>query len=168
LEKNEGLQSSRQKDIVLAIAGTLYLLQFFVLLFLFDVQVNTVVLGIGWILIIPAFLMQLMAVSQVSLQGKSEETIQENDFGLAEAGIYGVVRHPLYVGWTMMAVAMAMISQNLASIVLCVIQVISISVLINEEEMTNAERFGDQYSSYRERVPMVNFVLGCLRQLRAR
>ncbi|TFF94668.1 isoprenylcysteine carboxylmethyltransferase family protein [Candidatus Thorarchaeota archaeon] len=167
LVKKDNLPSSRETDIILAIGGTVYLLQFFVLLFFFNLQANTVVLGIGWILIAPAFLMQLMAVSKLISKDAPEAGNQEGEPSLVDTGIYGIVRHPLYVGWAMMTVAMALISQNLASIMMCVVQIIAISVLTSKEEKTNSETF-EGYASYRERVPMVNVVAGCYRQMKTR
>jgi len=86
--------------------------------------------------------------------------------GLVDTGVYGVVRHPLYVGVIVACVGAILVGQ---SWVVAVVAVPSIAVMYWNmllEERSNVGRFGDDYAAYMQRVPRANLFLGLARLLR--
>ena len=125
---------------------------------------------VGWILL--AFSVVIIFVSGHEFQKKGgvpkgkhlvHTTI------LVDSGIYAVVRHPQYLGFIMLVLALVFMSQHWLS----VISGITGSVLfyidvIRGEEQDNIKKFGDDYKRYMQKVPRMNFVLGVIRLLRCR
>ena len=75
------------------------------------------------------------------------------DTTLVTSGLYGIVRHPIYVGAFVFLVALALLSANL----LILIPSLALSALLYaqlpEEESLLLDRFGDEYREYMKRTP---------------
>ena len=85
---------------------------------------------------------------------------------LVDTGLYAIVRHPQFVAWPLMAVAVSLVSQHLLIIVMGAIACALASVDFRRVDARNVAKFGDEYLRYMERVPGWNFVLGTWRRLR--
>lgn len=85
---------------------------------------------------------------------------------LVDTGIYGVVRHPIYVGWNLSNLAMMFISQHWITILVGVLPFIAVLYYIQLEDRNNIEKFGESYIEYSQRVPMMNFIGGFARYIR--
>lgn len=87
---------------------------------------------------------------------------------LVDTGLYAIVRHPQFVAWPLMAVAVALISQH--PVVAAVGAVASAVFCLDfpEVDRMDAAKFGDEYRAYMERVPGWNFVAGLWRWVRRR
>jgi len=86
---------------------------------------------------------------------------------IVDSGIYGVVRHPLYLGAMIMFFSHIFLGQNWIVIGTIVALVCCYLIILLDEEK-NLEKFGDDYKRYMEKVPRTNFVVGIIRLLRRR
>lgn len=85
---------------------------------------------------------------------------------VAERGLYGIVRHPQYLGYMLLACGFALLSQHLLAVVLASVSITAFYVQAVEEEGYCLGRFEETYAQYRRRVPRFNVVLGLVRRLR--
>jgi protein-S-isoprenylcysteine O-methyltransferase Ste14 len=84
---------------------------------------------------------------------------------VVDRGVYGVVRHPQYVGYSLLAIGFAMRTQNVVSWVLAGVAVTFFYLQAHMEERFCAMQLGAEYAAYMKRVPRFNFVVGLLRNL---
>lgn len=87
---------------------------------------------------------------------------------LVDTGLYGVVRHPLYLGVIVVFVGAVLLGQSWP---VCAVAVVGIAVMYWNmvlEERWNRRRFGEDYVSYMQRVPRVNIFAGIVRAVRRR
>jgi len=68
-------------------------------------------------------------------------------------GIYRYIRHPRYLGRTLIALGLAIIANNILAILVAGIHSFAFLSLIPSEDNELARRFGDDFRSYKERVP---------------
>jgi protein-S-isoprenylcysteine O-methyltransferase Ste14 len=163
-ESSEGTGTS---DVLSAVGGVLFLMQLLILVFLFNLQANVFALGAGWILIIPSFL--LMTFSMASLdKGRGSSAAGESQPKLVTTGLYNMVRHPFHLGWALMAVSLALVSQTWLAFVLMILQMLVVYRAVIEEETLNLVTFGDAYASYKAHVPAVNLFQGACRFYKSR
>jgi protein-S-isoprenylcysteine O-methyltransferase Ste14 len=88
---------------------------------------------------------------------------------LVDTGIYAILRHPQYTGgiYAIFLTTFLWYPHWLFG-VLGVIGTAVVCMGCREEDQRLIEKFGDDYVSYMERVPRMNFVLGLVRLLRQR
>jgi protein-S-isoprenylcysteine O-methyltransferase Ste14 len=88
---------------------------------------------------------------------------------LVDTGIYAILRHPQYTGgiYAIFLTTLLWYPHWLFG-VLGVIGTAVVYMGCREEDQRLIEKFGDDYVSYMERVPRMNFVLGLVRLLRQR
>ena len=88
--------------------------------------------------------------------------------GLVDTGLYGVVRHPLYLGVMVLYVGAILAGQSwpVAAAAVPGIAVMYWNMVL--EERWNLRRFGDEYMSYMQRVPRLNIFAGIIRMARRR
>lgn len=122
--------------------------------------IGVVVAGIGLITAVqphPALygIAALLALTGAVIRFWSAGIISKNR-ELATSGPYAYVRNPLYSGSLLVAVAFLTLNGNPYFVVPAVIGMAVIYVrTVRSEEEVLAERFGDAYRTYRERVPAV-------------
>lgn len=75
-----------------------------------------------------------------------------------EPGLYSHVRHPIYVGWLMIFWATPVMT--MAHLLFCLMTTAYILIAIQLEERDLVDAIGDDYRSYRKRVPMLMPRLG--------
>jgi len=82
---------------------------------------------------------------------------------LVTSGSYAVVRHPIYLSFMVLSLALLLITQHwLIAIMGIVGMVLSYAAaLIEDSELV--EKFGEDYEVYMHRVPRINFLLGVIR-----
>jgi protein-S-isoprenylcysteine O-methyltransferase Ste14 len=85
---------------------------------------------------------------------------------LVDKGIYGILRHPQYLAFVFLCLALALISQHWLVILTAAAASVFCVFNIFEADRHNLEKFGQEYKSYMEKVPRMNFVLGAVRALR--
>jgi len=73
---------------------------------------------------------------------------------LLTEGVYARVRHPRYVAVLFGLISVALFSNYLALYLLLPVGAAGLYLIIRLEERELVERFGDEYETYRDRVPM--------------
>jgi len=82
---------------------------------------------------------------------------------LVDSGLYAIVRHPQFVAWPLMNVAVALVSQH-ALVITIGAAAFALSIVdFRKVDARNIEKFGDDYREYMARVPGWNFVAGLWR-----
>ena len=72
--------------------------------------------------------------------------------GVVSHGVYGRVRHPMYLGTFLLYLGLGIITLSLASLIVWVIAVGYYNSLANYEEHLLEEKFGTDYSEYKKNV----------------
>jgi protein-S-isoprenylcysteine O-methyltransferase Ste14 len=85
---------------------------------------------------------------------------------LVEKGIYKIIRHPQYLSFMLLNIGMALINQDVITIVTSIFSTGFLIAGIKEEENILTEQFGTEYTEYRKRVPSINFFSGIFRLLK--
>ncbi len=124
---------------------------------------------VGWIVLVLGFLLVLSSLICFSKRGKPAEG--KGIMGttvLVESGPYSIVRHPQFLGVTLMVCASFLVSQHWLFALLGVPLIASFPKWIKDSEKHLIAKFGDDYKRYMEKVPRMNFLLGIIRLLRRR
>lgn len=74
---------------------------------------------------------------------------------LATKGMYGIVRHPQYLGWVLSHVGMSFLLSVLYSMLFTPVLTVLIYLISKKEEDELKEEFGREYEDYRTKVPML-------------
>jgi len=86
---------------------------------------------------------------------------------IVDSGTYGIVRHPQMLGSILLMLASMLISQHWAAIIIGIpISIYAYAAWVPNEEKGLVVKFGDDYKSYMQRVPRMNFLVGFIRWLR--
>jgi protein-S-isoprenylcysteine O-methyltransferase Ste14 len=155
------------EDVIVSVAGLLFLLQLISLFYYDNFDPNIIVLGIGWILLIPGFSLLSLSITALRTYGNVPEGRSWLDTTtIVMKGIYRIVRHPLYIGWIIMSASLALILQSWSS-TLCAIIIIPLAIVsISLEESSNIMKFGYAFLQYQKEVPLVNIFTGFWRYYR--
>ena len=121
---------------------------------------------LGWAVWVAGFLLCLTPIYVLRRKGGvAEGDSWVKTTTVVQSGPYGIVRHPIYVGWGVMMLALAMISQYWVVAVCDAVAMSLIYIDIRREDRDNVEKFGEDYIIYQREVPMVNCVWGALKYL---
>lgn len=112
---------------------------------------------LGWIILGIGALFVVLSV--LTLRGKGTS-------GVTDSGVYGVVRHPMYLGGLIMFFSHLFFGQNWMTAVSTVVGIICCYLLILSGDQRNLEKFGEEYKQYLERVPRINFIGGIVKLMR--
>jgi len=116
------------------------------------ILVGWIALGIGALLVI---------LSVLTLRRKRTTNV-------TDSGVYGIVRHPMYLGGMVMFFSHIFFGQNWIIAISTLVGVYSCYLLIRSEDQQNIKKFGDEYKPYMQKVPRMNFIVGIIRLLRRR
>jgi len=120
---------------------------------------------VGNILLYIAIVLALISLITLRVKGKPEQGF-ENTNVLIEGTIFGVIRHPLYLGLTIWGISQIFVIQSVISILLGILAIFCFWMSSKKEDEFNIKKFGDNYRDYMKKVPRANFLLGILRVLR--
>ena len=87
---------------------------------------------------------------------------------VVDRGVYSIVRHPQYVGYVLLTLGFAALSQQTLTVILAVCSAGAFYVQSLREEAFCRTQPGHDYSEYMRRVPRFNFIAGLFRHLFAR
>lgn len=122
----------------------------------------SLLIHVGWVLYIPASIFVLLGFISLKREGKPE-TGWEQTTVITRGSVFGIVRHPLYLGGAIYAIALAAIIQSVASMVLGLVAVLCLRLASREEDQFNVRKFGNAYKEYMTRVPAWNFLISLAR-----
>jgi protein-S-isoprenylcysteine O-methyltransferase Ste14 len=146
--------------VLLVASWLLYFLLLHNPLFPWLVYVGWAILGMGLL---------LMPIAMVTLRRKGQPKA-EDDFTrtttVVDTGIYAVVRHPLYLGWLLMYVAVILFSQHWLIAIMGILGIVCMALISRDEDQRLVGKFGDPYRAYIESVPAMNILVGLFRRLR--
>ena len=125
-----------------------------------------VLLYLGWIILAVAIVLGWRARVAFETKGGAQEGESWlRTLAVVDSGVYAVVRHPVYLSFMLLILALMLISQHWLSVVFGIPIVILLYLAMGVEERSNIERFGDDYICYMDRVPRMNFLVGGIRLL---
>ena len=114
--------------------------------------IGLVILVIGSTVVIAAF-------AALKRKGKPESG-WENTTVIISSEIFRVVRHPLYLGTAIVATGLALIFQSIPTTILGIVTIFCCWMASRKEDAFNADKFGDNYKEYMEKVPSWNAFKG--------
>ena len=104
----------------------------------------------GLLLYIGGNILAFVALRALGKQYSGYVTLQE-DHQLVQTGIYGVIRHPIYLRALMVFVGLPLIFRSWLLLPLFVVGVLFVGYRIRQEEKLLAEHFGAEFEAYRRR-----------------
>ena len=87
---------------------------------------------------------------------------------VVDKGVYSVVRHPQYLGYTLLVLGFGFLDPHPLALVLAGGAAVFFYLQCIGEERYCRAAFGDDYNNYMKRVPRINFVLGLMKLTRKR
>jgi len=109
---------------------------------------------VGFILLGTGIFLLILAV--VTLRRKGTDKI-------IDTGIYGVVRHPIYLAAMIMFFSHVFLGQHLVVLISTAAAIVCCYLSMVYGDQQNIEKFGDDYVRYMKRVPRLNFAAGLIR-----
>ena len=85
---------------------------------------------------------------------------------VVDRGLFSVIRHPQYLGYILMGITFALISQRWYSVVLAALGSFFFLLHTRQEERFRRDKFGPEYGDYMARVPGLNRLVGVARTFR--
>lgn len=150
-----------------AIAGLTTVLCWALFVLRFHNPTSRVVFILGNAVVGTAVLLIVLAMSTLRRRGAPEAG---QDFvattAVVREGVYGVVRHPLYLGWLLTYPAVMMVSQHWLIVMLGTLGMASLVAIARAEDKELVVKFGSAYEEYMTQVPRLNIVGGMIRKLR--
>jgi protein-S-isoprenylcysteine O-methyltransferase Ste14 len=102
---------------------------------------------ISWVLLILSLYVVVTGYLLLKKKGKPDSNF-ENTSILVKSGIYGYIRHPLYLSIFLLGTGVALKDPRLSQIALGTINLIAIWVTARIEEKEMIAKFGDEYRVY--------------------
>lgn len=87
---------------------------------------------------------------------------------VVDRGLYAIVRHPQYLGYSLLALGLGLRSQHPVALALAALAVTLYYVQTVREEHFCQQQLGPDYEEYLRRVPRFNFVAGIFRYVQTR
>jgi protein-S-isoprenylcysteine O-methyltransferase Ste14 len=91
-----------------------------------------------------------------------------NTTSVVADGVFGIVRHPLYLGWSLMYLVPALFNPRWELAALALAGIVAVQVFTWQEEKGLLDRFGDAYRTYSAAVPRMDLLRGAWRAIRRR
>jgi len=96
-------------------------------------------------------------------------TLMSNrESGLIDWGVYGLIRHPMYLGAILLFLSWILFLPNWIIALISITNTVIVYWFMLQGEFQNTSKFGDTYRSYMDKVPRANLLAGILRVLRGK
>jgi protein-S-isoprenylcysteine O-methyltransferase Ste14 len=121
-----------------------------------DLGTSWPLIGLGAVCYLGALALTLRVRRQLSFRtfaGVPELSSSASPGQLLQDGIYGVIRHPRYLGVILGVVGHALVVNHAGAYLVVLLCLLAFIPLIRLEERELASRFGAAYTAYRARVP---------------
>ncbi len=154
-----------RKDIIVMYAEGLSFVGQVILCFLFYNRAGlNLLLYLGWVMLANAIVLGWRARVAFEAKGKAQKGESWlRTTVIVESGIYALVRHPMYLSFMLMFLALACISQHWLSALLGITGILMSYDDMRREEKSNVGKFGGDYLCYMQKVPRMNLVIGIIR-----
>jgi protein-S-isoprenylcysteine O-methyltransferase Ste14 len=122
---------------------------------------------VGWALLVAGLALIAFPLLLLPKRGKAPQGggVTQTTV-VVRSGLYGVIRHPLYLGWILVFFAMILIAQHWLVVLLAVPGVVCTYLITIQEERRLVSRFGEEYVRYIKDVPRLNVLAGVVRMAR--
>jgi protein-S-isoprenylcysteine O-methyltransferase Ste14 len=114
---------------------------------------------VGWIVFGVGAFFYVLSVFTLRRKGVSN---------IVDSGVYGIVRHPMYLGAMIMFSSHIFLGQNWLVAIGTIVAIACCYLIILSGDQRNIKKFGNDYKRYMQRVPRMNLFLGIIRLLRRR
>ena len=118
---------------------------------------------IGYLFYIPSAFLVFGSMIQLKHKGKARTLAPHGTTTVVQTGIYGIVRHPMWLGMAIWSTALILVFQSFFSIVLSTVAVVCFRMGATKEDEFNIKEFGDDYKEYMNKVPMWNVFKGLMK-----
>ena len=111
----------------------------------------------------------LIFVPIFDLRGKGKVPLKKGNVKkrkLVNTGIYAVVRHPQYLGWTLMYAALVFFNPNWIIAIVGFAGMVCVYEISRWEDVRLVEKFGGTYEDYIDNVPAMNLPVGLVRAMK--
>lgn len=160
------MSTKARERIAFGMASALLLIGYAVL-WLVGQPISRALWYLGWVVLAVAIVVLALPLYVLPRRGKAGRGKGVTDTTVVvESGLYGVIRHPLYLGWMLAYVALVLFAQHWLEIIVAVVGIASVYVISVQEERGMLARFGDEYARYMRTVPRLNLLAGIVRLLR--
>jgi protein-S-isoprenylcysteine O-methyltransferase Ste14 len=145
------------KETLGYVVNGLSVVLFFYLVSIIDVlDVSPLIIYLAWVLF--GFGLVLIVLSIATL-------VSHREVGLIEWGIYGIVRHPMYLGAMVLFLSWILFLPHWIIVLISSLNIAIVYWSILQGEHQNITKFGDPYVRYMETVPRINLLAGLIRRL---
>ena len=152
---NGNMKRERKDKILMVILGIVFFLNI-IAINLFPSNIEELVVT-GYTICGIGALLYVLSVLTLRKKGVSN---------IIDSGIYGIIRHPMYLGSMIMFFSHIFLGQNWIVVIGTIVALACCYLIILSDEEKNLEKFGDNYKRYMQKVPRINFLLGIIRLLR--
>jgi protein-S-isoprenylcysteine O-methyltransferase Ste14/NAD-dependent dihydropyrimidine dehydrogenase PreA subunit len=123
---------------------------------------------LGWIVLAVGLSLFISSLKSFRQKGKVADGKSIMDTSvIVDSGTYAIVRHPQFLGGTLLISASILISQHWLSAIIGVLALVWLYTdVLPRAEKELLIKFGDDYRRYMERVPRLNPIVGLIRLLR--
>jgi len=143
----------------------LFIIQIILCLFFYNWLKIDLLTYTGWIILITGIIILWKSQRDFKTSGKKIEgkSWLETE-NIVKNGIYSINRHPMYLSFILMALALIFMSQYWLSVIIGTVRILLLYYVIIEEEKVNLEKFGPEYEKYSKKVPRFNIIKGILKR----
>ncbi len=163
------MMGDRLWNFATTITSLLFIVQIALCYFYYDSLGNPYILYVGWGVALFGLLLPSTTRSTLRRKGnvpKGKSFL--NTTTVVDIGIYGVIRHPMYLSGIIMSLGMILITQYWLSVVCGVPWMLLMYASMVSEDHSNVQKFGDSYKHYMKKVPRANILVGLVRRARRR
>jgi len=107
-----------------------------------------VALTVGILLLGINFIIKIVAQRQIGVSPALKSKAK-----LITTGIYGVIRHPLYISNGLLALGMAILFESMYALLFSIPYTLLYLLIIHFEEKSFLERYGEKYKEYKRKTP---------------
>lgn len=151
------MRRETKDNVLMVILGATFFLNM-IIMNLFPPTVEKLVV-VGYIILGIGALFFILSVFTLRKKGTSH---------VVDSGIYGIVRHPMYLGAMVMFFSHIFFGQNWIVVISTVIAIMCCCLIIKSGDQRNIEKFGEDYKIYMQKVPGMNFFAGIVRLINYR
>jgi protein-S-isoprenylcysteine O-methyltransferase Ste14 len=151
------MKREMKDNVLMVILGATFFLNI-IIMNLFPPTVEKLVV-VGYIILGIGALFFILSVFTLRKKGTSH---------VVDSGIYGIVRHPMYLGAMVMFFSHIFFGQNWIVVISTVIAIMCCCLIIKSGDQRNIEKFGEDYKIYMQKVPGMNFFAGIVRLINYR
>jgi len=130
---------------------------------LYNSEANYHVINFGWGVLLLSAIFGWLPILTFRQKGQVQGRSYVHTTVLVDSGIYRIVRHPQYLAGVLMSIALPLISQHWLVAVLGVLAAIICYLNTFTEEQGCIDKFGEDYITYMNKVPRINFIWGIIR-----